>query len=79
MCEAGTTKTSGDAAISGPSGAFGDRAEETYPQAAREFGTSAKTLANCVYKAQHDEGVKPPKSPRPPTDVEAEVSPLKRE
>ena len=53
--------------------------KKTVPQVARELGMSVKTLANWVYKARHEEGVRPTESRRPPTELEVEVSRLKRE
>ncbi len=43
--------------------------KKSVPQAAREFGMSARTLANWAYKTRHDEGVRPTESRRPPAEV----------
>jgi putative transposase len=53
--------------------------ELTTPEAARRLAMSDKTLANWVFRAQRGQLAKLGQSRRPVTDLEAEVSRLKRE
>ncbi|HYE37974.1 transposase [Methylocaldum sp.] len=49
------------------------------PEAARRLGLSAKTLANWVYKARAGQLSEVGESRQPVSDLEAEISRLKRE
>ena len=51
----------------------------TIPEAARRLAMSEKTLANWVVRARRGQLAKLGESRRPVTDLEAEVSRLKRE
>ena len=53
--------------------------ELTIPEAARRLAMSDKTLANWVVRARRGQLAKLGESRRPVTDLEAEVSRLKRE
>jgi len=53
--------------------------KQTIPAAARNLSMSAKTLANWVFRARHGKLSEVGESQRPVTDLEAEVSKLKRE
>lgn len=52
---------------------------QTIPQAARQLAMSAKTLANWVHQARHGKLTHVGEHRKPVTDLEAEVSKLKRE
>jgi transposase len=49
------------------------------PEAARRLAMSDKTLANWVFRARHGQLARLGQSRRPVTELEAEVSRLKRE
>lgn len=51
----------------------------TIPGAARRLSMSQKTLANWMHKARHDQLVEVGGARKPITNLEAEVSRLKRE
>lgn len=51
----------------------------TTPEAARRLAISDKTLANWVFRARRGQLTKLGESQRPVTDLEAEVSRLKRD
>lgn len=51
----------------------------TIPEAARRLAMSEKTLANWVFRARHGQLAELGDSRRPVTEIEAEVSRLKRE
>jgi transposase len=51
----------------------------TLPEAARRLAMSEKTLANWVFRARHGQLAELDDSRRPVTELEAEVSRLKRE
>jgi transposase len=53
--------------------------ELTTPEAARRLAISDKTLANWVFRARRGQLAKLGESRRPVTDLEAEVSRLKRD
>jgi len=53
--------------------------EVTIPEAARRLSMSGKTLANWVFRARHGQLAMRGESRRPVTELEAEVSRLKRE
>jgi transposase len=53
--------------------------ELTIPEAARRLSMSDKTLANWVFKARHGKLGEAGTHRKPVTDLEAEVSRLKRE
>ena len=53
--------------------------ELTIPEAARRLAMSDKTLANWVFRARHGRRAGLSETRRPITDLEAEVSRLKRE
>jgi len=53
--------------------------ELTIPEAARRLAMSDKTLANWVFRARRGQLAKLGESRRPVTELEAEVSRLKRE
>ena len=53
--------------------------ELTTPEAARRLAISDKTLANGVFRARRGQLAKLGESRRPVTDLEAEVSRLKRD
>ena len=53
--------------------------ELTIPEAARRLSMSAQTLSNWVYKARHGTLAGMDGSRKPVTDLDAEVSRLKRE
>jgi transposase len=53
--------------------------ELTTPEAARRLAMSDKTLANWVFRARHGRLAGLGETRRPVTDLEAEVSRLKRE
>lgn len=52
---------------------------QTIPQAARQLAMSSKTLANWVHQARHGKLARVGDNCQPVTDLEAEVSKLKRE
>ena len=51
----------------------------TIPEAARHLSMSAKTLANWVFRARHGKLERMDENRKPVTDLDAEVSRLKRE
>jgi transposase len=53
--------------------------KQTIPAAARALSMSAKTLANWVFRARHGKLSEVGLNQKPVTDLEAEVSRLKRE
>ena len=53
--------------------------EQTIPQAARRLSMSAKTLANWVFRARHGKLGDLHENRKPVTELDAEVSKLKRE
>ena len=53
--------------------------KQTIPAAARNLSMSAKTLANWVFRARHGKLAGLGENRQPVTDLEAEVSRLKRE
>ncbi|MHB8388889.1 MAG: transposase [Acidobacteriaceae bacterium] len=52
--------------------------KKTVPRAARELGMSEKTLGNWVYASRHGGVASAQESRTPPTELEAEVSRLRR-
>lgn len=52
---------------------------QTIPQAARQLAMSAKTLMNWVHQVRHGKWARVDDYRRPVTDLESEVSKLKRE